>query len=109
MSKSGILIDYYYCTGCHSCEVACQQEHNFPADVFGITVTEYVLNKVNGLSIDYVPFLTEQCNLCVHRTAKGEKPACVKHCQSACMYYGPLDQLREKMEGGPKMVLYSPK
>ena len=109
MTKNGILIEYNYCTGCHSCEVACQQEHKYPADVFGITVTEHVLKTLNGMSIDYVPFLTELCNLCSHRTGKGEKPACVKHCQSACMYYGPLDQLREKMETGPKMVLYAPK
>lgn len=23
--RSGLLIDYKYCTGCHTCEVACQK------------------------------------------------------------------------------------
>ena len=54
MAKSGILIDYYYCTGCHSCEVACQQEHNYPADVFGVTVSEHVLKTLDGLPEDSV-------------------------------------------------------
>jgi serine/threonine protein kinase len=27
MARYGLLIDYEYCTGCHSCEVACQMEH----------------------------------------------------------------------------------
>ena len=109
MAKNGILINYHYCTGCHSCEVACQQEHNYPADVFGITVTEHVLKTLDGLSLDYVPFLTDLCNRCAHRTAKGEKPACVKHCQAFCMDYGPLDELQEKMKEGSKMILFSAK
>jgi Fe-S-cluster-containing dehydrogenase component len=42
MAKYGLLINYDYCTGCHSCEVACQQEHDFPAGKNGIMVTEYL-------------------------------------------------------------------
>ena len=30
MAEYGLLIDYNYCTGCQSCEVACQQEHTHP-------------------------------------------------------------------------------
>ena len=36
MTEYGLLIDYHYCTGCLSCEVACQQEHNHPAGKSGI-------------------------------------------------------------------------
>jgi Fe-S-cluster-containing dehydrogenase component len=107
MEKQGILIDYHYCTGCHSCEVACQQEHGFPAGTFGIVVTEHILNNRDGLSIDYVPFKTDLCTLCGHLTARGEEPSCVKHCQSKCMYFGPLDELLEEMKKRPKMLLYS--
>jgi Fe-S-cluster-containing dehydrogenase component len=36
--KKGLLIDYHYCTGCHSCEVAYQQKHGFLKDsAFGAT------------------------------------------------------------------------
>lgn len=30
MSGYGILIDYNWCTGCHSCEMACQMEKKLP-------------------------------------------------------------------------------
>ena len=29
MDMNGLLIDYEWCTGCHTCEIACQQEHGF--------------------------------------------------------------------------------
>ena len=28
MSKYALIIDYKYCTGCHSCEMACKVEKN---------------------------------------------------------------------------------
>lgn len=30
MGKNGLMIDYEYCTGCQSCELACKNEHGFP-------------------------------------------------------------------------------
>jgi Fe-S-cluster-containing dehydrogenase component len=109
MEKYGLLIDYHYCTGCHTCEVACQQEHNYSSGQFGVTVTEYILKNKDGLSIDYVPFFTDLCNLCLHRVKEGKKPACVKHCLARCITHGPLSQLLPMVEEQPKRVLYSPK
>jgi Fe-S-cluster-containing dehydrogenase component len=63
---------------------------------------------LKGMSIYYLPFPTDLCNLCAHRTKDGQKPACVKHCQASCMYFGPIDQLNREMEERPKTVLYSP-
>ena len=108
MAKNGLLFEYQYCTGCHSCEVACQQEHNYPAGKFGITVTEHVLETLNGMSIYYLPFPTDLCNLCAHRTKQGKKPSCVKHCLASCIHFGSTDQLAKEMEKRTKTVLYSP-
>ena len=36
----GILINYEYCTGCHSCEVACRNERGLAAGEYGIKLTE---------------------------------------------------------------------
>ena len=36
----GILINYEYCTGCHSCEVACKKHLELPKGEFGIKLTE---------------------------------------------------------------------
>ena len=105
--KNGLLIDYKYCTGCHSCEVACQQEHNYPAGKYGIIVTEHILETMNGMSIYYLPFPTDLCNLCLSRVQNSKKPSCVKHCLASCMHYGPLDELIKKAEGMEKSVLFS--
>ena len=109
MAKYGLLIDYNYCTGCHSCEVACQQEHDFPVGKNGITVTEYVYETFNKVRIDHLPFVTDLCDLCINRHQAGEIPSCVKHCQSQCMKFGYLNQLVGEMEDRPKMILYAPR
>ena len=99
MSKKGLLIHYDYCTGCQTCAVACQQEHDFPVGKCGIKVTEFVYAALKKpVAIDFLPFPTELCDLCINRYQQGEQPACVKHCQAACMSFGPIDELIQQME-----------
>ena len=38
--RNGLLIDYEFCTGCQSCEVACKQEHGFGTGKWGIRVLD---------------------------------------------------------------------
>ena len=109
MDKYGLLIHYDFCTGCHSCEVACQQEHDFPAGKNGIRVTEFEYETLTKLAIDYLPYPTELCDLCINRNKEGEQPACVKHCQSRCMSFGFIRELAKEMQDRPKMVLFSPR
>ncbi len=106
MKKNAMLIDVYYCTGCHSCEVACQQENGFPAGVFGIKVTEMLLEKGDGLTIDYVPYLTDLCNGCAGRIAAGKRPNCVKHCLSQCMKFGPAEEIIGEAKEALKPMLF---
>ena len=109
MERKGLMINYEYCTGCHSCEVACKQEHQYPVGRGGINLSEIITERPDqSLRIDYLPFPTLYCNLCPARTAKGELPSCVKHCQAACMYYGTLPQLAKLMEKRPRSVLFVP-
>lgn len=109
MAKNGLLIHYEYCTGCHSCEVACKQEHNYPAGKWGTKVIEMVTEGAEKIRIDYIHFVTEFCDLCAARTKDGEEPACVKHCQAKCMYYGPLDELAKIAEDKPRSLIYAPR
>ena len=109
MAKYGLLINYDYCTGCHTCEVACQQEHDYPAGKNGIKVTEYEYETYTKVCIDNLPFPTDLCDLCINRHKEGELPACVKHCQADCMQFGYLSDLVKEMEDRSKMVLFSPK
>lgn len=110
VAKNGLLIEYKYCTGCHSCEVACKQEHNLPAGNWGIKVNEILMELPGGrVSVYYIPVVTELCNLCLKRTNEGGIPSCVKHCQAGCMSYGPVSKLAEVMEEKDQTILLSPR
>lgn len=106
----GILIDYEFCTGCHSCEVACKKELNLPHGQYGIQLTEIGPWKINEDKWEwvYMPVITKLCNMCDERTAMGKMPACVQTCQAWCMYYGTVEELGQKMNGKSRMVLITP-
>lgn len=105
----GLLIDYEYCTGCYTCQVACAQEHHHPAGRGGIRVQEIVEALPNDQAyLAYIPFPTELCVLCPARTRKGQQPACVQHCMAACMKYGRIEDLAKEITK-PRMVLWAPR
>ena len=107
----GLLINYEFCTGCHSCEVSCQMEHDLPVGRWGIKLQKIGPWKISEdeYQYDFVPVPTDQCNLCAERTSKGKKPLCVKHCQSLVMQYGPVKELVEKADGKTKYTIFVPK
>ena len=108
--KYGLLIDYEYCTGCHTCELACSQEYQWPAGMAGIKVIEVVQKLPKGKAyLAFLPFPTELCILCAGRTKKGLEPACVQHCMAACMKYGRIEELAKEMGEKARMVLWSPR
>lgn len=98
--KYGLYIDYEWCTGCHSCEYACKQEHEFEPGQCGIRVVEVSYVKEGRRLIEYHPLLTEHCNFCVERVQSGKRPACVHHCQAACMEFGELERMVELLKKG---------
>jgi Fe-S-cluster-containing dehydrogenase component len=109
MPRNGLLIEYEYCTGCHACEVACKQEHNFSGGMCGIRVDEFVTAGPDKVHVDFVPVTTRFCDLCAERTSRGEQPACVKHCQATCMAYGPVTTLAKAMEKKPRTLIFAPR
>lgn len=110
MSRYGILIDYEYCTGCHSCEMACQMEHALPPERFGIKVVEVGPWPISAdvWQYSYLAIPTDECDLCEARVAKGHKPSCVKHCQAAVMKYGTVEELARELEVKPQQSLFVP-
>ena len=40
MSKKALLINYKYCSGCHSCEIACRNHLQCGLGKWGIKLTE---------------------------------------------------------------------
>lgn len=111
MAQYGLLIDYEYCTGCHSCEVACKNEKNLPIGKWGIKLTEVGPWKVDSEKWEwnYVPVPTSFCDVCEDRIKDGKKPSCVLHCLGQAMEYGPVEELAKKMaEKGKKVVMFLP-
>jgi Fe-S-cluster-containing dehydrogenase component len=105
--KHGLLFDYEYCTGCFTCQVACAQEYHRPKEQVGVQVIETVTIRTDGSPyLIFLPFPTENCNLCQGRTKRGEQPTCVKHCMANVIQYGKVKELVEKMDK-TRMCLYS--
>ena len=112
MPRDGLLIEYEYCTGCCSCVVACKQEHGYPVGIGVIKLNEIITegyDKDERLRIDYLPFPTKYCDLCAPRVAEWGKPACVKACQAATMWYGDVATLAAMMEDKPHAALFTPR
>lgn len=107
MARYALVIDHDYCTGCHACEVSCQQEHGYAPGTTGVTVREYEYIVDGRVKIDFLPFLTDHCDLCADRLARSERPACVRHCQSLCMDFGLTEAMAATMKDRPRAVLYT--
>lgn len=106
----GLLIDYEFCTGCHTCQVACNQEYGREAGQSGMHVFEHVQPLPRGKAyLTFLPFPTELCVLCAPRTKKGLEPACVQHCMANVIKWGRLEDLAVDMAAKPRQVLWCPK
>ena len=103
----GLFINFDYCTGCHTCEIACKKEHDLPKGDFGIKILQDGPRQCSDgvWEYDYLPVPTHLCDLCAARTAAGGVPTCVKHCQAKCLEYGPLDELAGKLGAKAKQAL----
>lgn len=111
MSRNGILIDYEYCSNCHTCEVICKMEQNIPEGKWGIKVYEVGPWNIEGdrWQLTYMPVPTDLCDLCASRTEKGKLPACVHNCYTGVMQYGPVEELARELEKKPCQVLFVPR
>lgn len=106
MTKA-FYINYRDCFGCHSCETACQMYHNLPPEQGGIKITQIGPWQIVGETweYDYLPFFTEQCDLCIKRTAEGKLPTCVQHCEGRCLAFGELEDMEALLEGHSKGIV----
>jgi Fe-S-cluster-containing dehydrogenase component len=100
MSAFGLMIDNEYCTGCHTCEIACRNELGLPRGQWGIKLLEMgPWKKLDGSwEGKYVPVPTTYCTMCEQRVADGGVPACALHCLANVIEYGPVDELAKKMD-----------
>jgi Fe-S-cluster-containing dehydrogenase component len=102
----GLYIDYDWCSGCHACELACKQEHDLKTDQWGIRVVERSYRTADRVTIEYVPIPTEYCNFCMARVKEGKSPACVHHCMTKCMDFGPMEEMARLAAKKKKTVVW---
>ena len=103
-----LVVDYEYCSGCHTCEIACQQEHGFEPDQYGIKLTQIGPDQLSETKWQYefLPIPTDRCDRCANRQAEGKIPTCVQHCQAGCIYIGTMEEVEDKL-GKLKVALFS--
>jgi len=107
----GILVNYEYCTGCHSCEIACKKYLDLPKGEFGIKLSEtgpfkYTAGSVAGKwEWTWLPVITKACTGCLDRVDAGKMPMCVQHCQAWCLQYGEVEDLAKKIDGKTRFAL----
>ena len=113
MAEYGLLLDYEFCSGCQSCEIACKEEHDFPVGKWGIRVLEdgpwQVDEKEDTWNWNKIPVPTKLCDLCADRLAEGKEPTCVHHCLAAVMKFGTIEELAKELAKKPMQVLWVPK
>ena len=95
MANYGLLVDAQWCSGCHSCEIACQMEHGLPVGETGVKVVKIGPWAIGpeedeNWQFSYLPIPTKQCDTCAMRRGAGKVPTCVQHCQSQCLEFGTL-------------------
>lgn len=90
--KDGIVvIDSEWCIGCRYCMAACPYEarrFNFQEPL----IKKEEINPVQGYLSNRVKpkGVVEKCHFCLHRTRKGQMPACQEACPTGARKFGNL-------------------
>ncbi|MEE8723103.1 MAG: 4Fe-4S dicluster domain-containing protein [Eggerthellaceae bacterium] len=106
---NALFLNYKYCSGCHSCELACRNEIGLGLGEWGIKVHEDGprKNKDGSIHWNYYAIPTELCTMCKDRVATGEKPACVQTCLGSALHYGTVEECAKMLEeaGGTGLIM----
>ena len=87
-----VVVDYNWCIGCRYCEAACP----YHARRFNWEQPEITSDEINPdqsyLSNRIRPQGTmEKCHFCLHRTRRGQLPACLEACPTGARVFGDLN------------------
>lgn len=111
----GILIDYEWCSGCHTCEMACAVETthaSFPEGHCGVKVHEEGIYQIAARPVDRHQHAHLHRPVRPVRGAYGagepQEPTCVKHCQAHVLQFGDVEDLAKDLAAKPKQVLVLP-
>lgn len=110
--KDGIVVvDYDWCIGCRYCEAACPYfARRFNFEEPSLRPSE--INPDQGLLSNRLrPVgVMEKCTFCLHRTRRGEYPACLEACPTGSRKFGnlldPQSEVRFILENKRVYVLH---
>lgn len=115
MPTYALLVDYEYCSGCQSCEVACKEEHDFPVGKWGIRVLDDgpwqkddSSDQGSCFNWNKIPVPTDLCDLCRQRLERNREPVCVHNCLASCMKFGTVEEMAAELSKKPKQVMWVP-
>jgi anaerobic selenocysteine-containing dehydrogenase len=78
-----LIVDPDRCVGCHTCTVACQQEHGEPR------IAVHTLGPSRGddgvARARFVSLAVDACDLCTNRLDAGRDPACADACPTEAL------------------------
>jgi len=90
--KDGVVVvDYDWCIGCRYCEAACPY-HARRFNWHKPEVPAADINPNQGLLSNRLrpQGVMEKCHLCLHRTRRGQFPACLEACPTGARVFGNL-------------------
>ena len=92
------VVDYDWCIGCRYCQAACPYwarrfnftEPNLPKEEIN-TDMSYLSNRPRPRGV------MEKCTFCLHRTRRGELPACLEVCPTGARKFGNILDARSEV------------
>ncbi len=86
-----VVVDYNWCIGCRYCEAACPyharrfnwKQPEIPAEEINPNQS-YLSNRIRPAGV------VEKCTYCLHRTRRGQLPACLEACPTGARVFGNI-------------------
>jgi len=106
MKRFWLAADLDRCVGCHVCEVACKQENDLPEGTNWIRVVEIGPASVQGrLVMDFLPMVSDECDVCKNRVDGGLEPFCVSACPTDALRFLHTSDVLEELRNGKRVQI----